>query len=374
MSTPNFLRDTLRQSLQDVLSEVSFDSDSMARAPVAAMPAPRLQNTSSFGFASGPSSNNDSSAMKHFGFYNQGGFSNNNGGGSPQVRPSAALGISSEELMMAAAAEKRMLEEKKMLMNLDRARAHMAFRQKVLQDALQGRGSGGGAAHQNSQSLLSMFQNGGGNMHMNMPQQQQGFASAFGKHMHMMPTMSRPSVSSEPPKDALQVLGTSLRQSSSPYIDVSDAKDPDPNDTRVKKTRGGVTEPFPERLHRLLKEISDDGNGDVISFYNHGRAFGIHKPEKFVSEIMPKYFKQSRLSSFQRQLNLYGFKRITSGRDAGGYYHELFLQGRPNMCLHMRRVGLPKGEDRRKMRSKNVQVDPDFYSMKPVALTTQESM
>jgi len=71
------------------------------------------------------------------------------------------------------------------------------------------------------------------------------------------------------------------------------------------------------------------------------------------------------------QLNLYGFRRITSGRDEGGYYHELFLHGRPNLCLHMRRVGLPKKTcgDRRKIRSKQVQPDPDFYSMKPVVPT-----
>jgi hypothetical protein len=67
-----------------------------------------------------------------------------------------------------------------------------------------------------------------------------------------------------------------------------------------------------------------------------------------------------------RQLNLYGFLRITSGPDAGGYYHELFLKGKPNLALHMRRVGVPQGEDRRKFRPKNVNVEPDFYSMKKV--------
>lgn len=62
----------------------------------------------------------------------------------------------------------------------------------------------------------------------------------------------------------------------------------------------------------------------------------------------------------------YGFLRITSGPDAGGYYHELFLKGKPNLSLHMRRVGVPQGEDRRKFRPKNVNVEPDFYSMKKV--------
>lgn len=131
--------------------------------------------------------------------------------------------------------------------------------------------------------------------------------------------------------------------------------------------RGGVTEPFPEKLHRMLKEIEDDGKDDIIGFFLHGRAFAIHDSERFIKEIMPKYFKQSRISSFQRQLNLYGFTRITSGPDAGGYYHELFLKGRPNLAVHMRRVGLPQGEDRRKMRAKNMKSEPNFYAMGDVS-------
>ena len=50
---------------------------------------------------------------------------------------------------------------------------------------------------------------------------------------------------------------------------------------------------------------------------------------------MPKYFRQSKLTSFQRQLNLYGFSRITAGADRGGYYHELFLRNKVFLCQNM---------------------------------------
>ncbi|GAX28366.1 hypothetical protein FisN_4Hh028 [Fistulifera solaris] len=165
---------------------------------------------------------------------------------------------------------------------------------------------------------------------------------------------------------ALEALGTSLRTKTDPYIDVAEMEGPSPDDTALRRTRGGVSEPFPEKLHRMLKEVEEKGLSEIVSFYSHGRAFGVHDMDRFVTEIMPTYFKQSKWNSFARQLNLYGFLRITSGPDAGGYYHELFLKGKPNLALHMRRVGVPQGEDRRKFRPKNVNVEPDFYSMKKV--------
>mmetsp|Transcript_20107 Transcript_20107/g.29838 ORF Transcript_20107/g.29838 Transcript_20107/m.29838 type:complete len:332 (-) Transcript_20107:90-1085(-) len=165
--------------------------------------------------------------------------------------------------------------------------------------------------------------------------------------------------------EALGSRGLERRKKNVPYFDASSLADPDPVALANRRTRGGVTEPFPEKLHRLLQDCENKGESDIISFYSHGRAFCIHKVERFCREVMPRYFKQSRLSSFQRQLNLYGFTRITSGPDAGGYYHELFLKGRPALVIHMRRVGVPKALSNQRTpapRPSNT-ISPDFYSM-----------
>ena len=90
--------------------------------------------------------------------------------------------------------------------------------------------------------------------------------------------------------------------------------------------RGGVATPFPFKLHEMLSRVEDDGFADIVSWQPHGRCFVVHKPKQFV-EILPRYFALSKISSFQRQLNLYGFQRLTRGDDRGGYYHELFLRG-----------------------------------------------
>ena len=158
------------------------------------------------------------------------------------------------------------------------------------------------------------------------------------------------------------------RQKNQPYFDASALKDPDSTSLSLRRTRGGVTEPFPEKLHRMLRDAEANGKSECISFFEHGRAFAIHNHSRFCREIMPTYFKQSRLSSFQRQLNLYGFSRITSGPDSGGYFHELFLKGRPALAIHMRRVGVPKAPtERTLLRSTIPKSDaPDFYNMDPI--------
>ena len=98
-----------------------------------------------------------------------------------------------------------------------------------------------------------------------------------------------------------------------------------------------LVEPFPERLHRLLMETEKAGQHEIISFTDDGKAFEIHKPDRFFKEIVPKYFKQSRLSSFKRQLNLYGFELISSGPTRGGYRHERFQKDNPLLCRTIRR-------------------------------------
>lgn len=71
------------------------------------------------------------------------------------------------------------------------------------------------------------------------------------------------------------------------------------------------------------------------------------------------WFRQSKISSFQRQLNLYGFKRITIGQDKGGHYHELFLRGKQFLARRIPRFKV-KNEGARKPTCP--ESEPDFYS------------
>lgn len=136
------------------------------------------------------------------------------------------------------------------------------------------------------------------------------------------------------------------------------------------RRRGGVSVPFPVKLHEVLDQVEADGFAHIISWQGHGRCFMIHKPKEFVDYIMPRYFRQSKLTSFQRQLNLYGFNRITRGPDSGAYYSEYFLRWRVFLCKYMIRT---KVKGTRFKAASNPENEPDFYSMPVVMPMASES-
>eukprot|EP00549_Striatella_unipunctata_P000710 CAMPEP_0118677482 /NCGR_PEP_ID=MMETSP0800-20121206/2652_1 /TAXON_ID=210618 ORGANISM="Striatella unipunctata, Strain CCMP2910" /NCGR_SAMPLE_ID=MMETSP0800 /ASSEMBLY_ACC=CAM_ASM_000638 /LENGTH=531 /DNA_ID=CAMNT_0006573161 /DNA_START=55 /DNA_END=1650 /DNA_ORIENTATION=+ len=86
---------------------------------------------------------------------------------------------------------------------------------------------------------------------------------------------------------------------------------------------------FPEKLMCLLL---DDPAPDVITWLPHGNSFIILRPDIFITDILPRYFKPSKFASFARKLHRWGFVRIMRGMDTGAYYHNLFKRDQPELC------------------------------------------
>jgi len=89
---------------------------------------------------------------------------------------------------------------------------------------------------------------------------------------------------------------------------------------------------FPQRLMEIL---NNEEHSDVISWLPHGKGFIMYKKKKFAAQVLPKYFKQSKFTSFTRKLNRWGFVRVTRGPETGAYYHQFFQRGNLRLCMQM---------------------------------------
>ena len=92
------------------------------------------------------------------------------------------------------------------------------------------------------------------------------------------------------------------------YTDHSREEDPDP---LTPLTFPGRVPNFPAKLHAIL---SRSDLADIIDWCPHGRSWRILKPREFETKVIPKFFEHAKFSSFVRQANGWGFRRITQGK------------------------------------------------------------
>jgi hypothetical protein len=77
---------------------------------------------------------------------------------------------------------------------------------------------------------------------------------------------------------------------------------------------------FPVKLYAILAQREFQ---DIITWMPHGRSWKVIKPNLFESLVMPLFFEYSNYHSFNRLVNAWSFRRISSGPDRGSYYHEV---------------------------------------------------
>jgi hypothetical protein len=103
----------------------------------------------------------------------------------------------------------------------------------------------------------------------------------------------------------------------------------------------------------MIDDATRNGNDSIVSWQPHGKSFRIHKGDEFAASVLPRHFNKTKFRSFQRQLHIYGFQRITDklSPDYGAYYHALFQRGEESLCFQMTRQKI-KGLSSKKNKSK----------------------
>lgn len=112
---------------------------------------------------------------------------------------------------------------------------------------------------------------------------------------------------------ALTALGD--EETSDPTVNEDAEAEKEPRKRHIpehKKPDAALT--FPEKLMNLMKFAEEQTEDNFcIAWLPDGKSFVIRNPDEFTRQVLPKFFKATKFSSFTRKLYRWGFRQVNRG-------------------------------------------------------------